>query len=572
MAAKRKGVGRTAGGGGAALARLEGTMHERGEGAADRRRAALAVLERATLRTAAEVARLHEALCFLRAYPDDARVLAQVERMLAGFDRRDDLARHRAALSGSGIAGTEIPYRFFYPTAVWLARRWGRQLSLDWKELGEKGSAAIERLLSRFALYAESPGLDGCALDVREWIEAMKGPRETDAEFVVRRFDAMRMEPAAREIVYEEVDPPLVLAPGPDTPSRTRAKLSTARFVPRGGPLRRGRPDLHEELGRPPRSVRPAMPSEAREVLDLARGMMVTMNRDLDVFSYGSEEDVRLAECEEGLAFAFIGFAPERRLLLETLYGFVTLQNGVPIGYGTVACLFGSAEVAYNVSESFRGGEAALVFGRLLACTRHLCGVDTFYLDPYQIGDDNEEAVRSGAWWFYQKLGFRARDPKVLRLMERELRAARSSPGHRSSPATIRKLASAGVFFHAGPKRDDILGVLPLERVGLRVTRYLAERFGADRERAAQVCAQEASRLLGVAPGPGASAGERLWWERWAPLVCALPGIARWGAADRARLVEVIRAKGGTRESEYVARFDAHAGLRAAVLAVSGST
>jgi hypothetical protein len=308
------------------------------------------------------------------------------------------------------------------------------------------------------------------------------------------------------------------------------------------------------------------MPSEARETVDLARGMMVTMNRDLDVFSYASEEDVRFAECEDGLVFAFLGFVPERRLMLETLYGFVTLQNGVPIGYGTVACLYGSAEVAYNVSETFRGGEAAFVFGRLLACSRHLFGADTFYLDPYQIGDENDEAVRSGAWWFYQKLGFRARDPKVLRLMEQELRKMKARPKHRSSPATLRKLAAAGVFYHVGARRNDVLGVVPLENAGLRVTRFLGERFGADRERASEACLREAARLLGVVPGPGAPPGERLWWERWAPLVCSLPGIPDWSRADRAALAQVIRSKGGPRESDYLALFDRHLPLRTALL------
>ena len=51
------------------------------------------VLERASLPGAAAVARLHEALCFLRAYPDSREVETRATRMLESFARRGDLRR-----------------------------------------------------------------------------------------------------------------------------------------------------------------------------------------------------------------------------------------------------------------------------------------------------------------------------------------------------------------------------------------------------------------------------------------------------------------------------------------------
>ena len=45
-----------------------------------------------------------------------------------------------------------------------------------------------------------------------------------------------------------------------------------------------------------------------------------------------------------------------------------------------------------------------------------------------------------------------------------------------------------------------------------------------------------------------------------------LPGLARWKAAARRALVDVIRAKGGRRESDFVRRFDAHGSLRRALV------
>ena len=45
----------------------------------------------------------------------------------------------------------------------------------------------------------------------------------------------------------------------------------------------------------------------------------------------------------DGLELAAIGMVPKRRLLLEAVYGFLTLKNGVPIGYVLNSALFGSS-------------------------------------------------------------------------------------------------------------------------------------------------------------------------------------------------------------------------------------
>ena len=97
-------------------------------------------------------------------------------------------------------------------------------------------------------------------------------------------------------------------------------------------PLDRRRPTLAAIRRTRPRAVRDAGPREAEALIDLARGAMVTRSRDLDAFSNGDPRDVRIVDCGEGLAFACIGTRPDRRLLLESVYGYLTLKNGVPIG------------------------------------------------------------------------------------------------------------------------------------------------------------------------------------------------------------------------------------------------
>jgi hypothetical protein len=548
-----------------ALRRLEALQAEFGAGPAERKLGLLGELEHARLGSAAAVARLHECLCFLRAYPDDARVLGRVEALLEGFERRADLKRHAAELENSGIAGTAITYPFFTEMARWLAARWPDALTVAWDEF--ESQERLEGFLQELLLFGESPGLDEWTFPMREWCARLKRADESDAAFLVRRFAALPVGATLSEWLYQEMGLTLTLAPASGTPSRTRARAAGLPVVFQTGPLDRARPELARVVREEPLAVRELSPRAGAQLIELARGAMLTRSRDLDVFSYGDPHDVRLVDWGGGLQFAAIGALPERRLLLESVYGFLTLKNGVPIGYVLNSALYGSAEIAYNVFETFRGGEAAHVYGRVLATVRALFGSDSFTVYPYQLGGDgNAEGLASGAWWFYQKLGFRARDAGVLRTMERELARLATRPRARTSIATLRRVAEHNVYWHAGAERDDVIGILPLSKVGLALSDALARRWGSDRESAQRESEREAARLLGLRSTRGWSRGERLAWSRWAPLVAILPGLARWTPLQRRALIEVVRAKGGRRESDFALRFDAHRPLRRALL------
>jgi hypothetical protein len=219
--------------------------------------------------------------------------------------------------------------------------------------------------------------------------------------------------------------------------------------------------------------------------------------------------------------------------------------------------------------DTYRAAESAFIYSRVLAMSRHLFGCDTIVVPPVQLGYNNPEGLKSGAWWFYYKLGFRPQDREVRRILRAELEKMKKNPRHRSTTATLNKLASENMYLYLKRSRKDILGEISLGSVGLQITRTLADRFGADREAAVRACTGDAARLLGVRSFRGFTAGEKLAWERWSPLIMSLPGVKEWSAADKRALVQVVRAKGGERESRFVELFDRHRRLRAAILKLS---
>jgi hypothetical protein len=110
-------------------------------------------------------------------------------------------------------------------------------------------------------------------------------------------------------------------------------------------------------------------------------------------------------------------------------------------------------EVGFNLYYTFRQGETAWLYGRLLKLFRERCRVTTFVIDPYQIGHENDEAIEAGAFWFYYKLGFRPESPAIAALAQREETKLSTRPGYRSSPATLRKLAAGTMAYNCEPIR-----------------------------------------------------------------------------------------------------------------------
>lgn len=535
-----------------------------GPAAAARKKALLRALGRRAFADAGALLRHHETLCFLRAYPDDPELLAAVEARLAAFGARADVRRLRRRLADSGVAGTDIHFPFFWFTAQWLARHWPEALTVDWSE--PIATAALEKLLPQLLPYAESLTVDQLSFTARDWLNELKGPDETDATFLIRRFAALPFGDFGREAAYDGLNPWLVLKGGPTTPSRTHARHAESRVSFQTDPLDLSRPDMVKEARRPPVGLRVAAPAEAARLIGLARAAMVTRARDLDAFENANPRDIRVIDCGEGLEFVAVGQVPERRLLLESVYGFLTLKNGVPIGYVLVSALFGSAEIAYNIFETFRGGESARVFGRVLGMARALFGVDTFSIEPFQLGYGNDEGLRSGAWWFYYKVGFRPADAEVQRVLRDELARMKADPRRRTDLRTLKQLASAHMFLHLWRPRSDTLGQVALDNIGLRVTRRLADYCGGHREAGLRRLGQAAARRLGFGGLGRLAPSERLAFERWAPLIDLIPDVERWRAAEKRAAVAVLRAKGGRHESDFVRLFDAHSRLRRGIL------
>jgi hypothetical protein len=541
---------------------LERTKNRFGAVERATRREVLATLARGRIREPDLLLRYHEALCFLRAYPDGPGTLDVVEEALAAIPARVAALRHPERLDETGMAGTTLYCPLSYAAARWLATCFPDAVELDWQDAETETAAGT--LLPWLSGLAAEEALVEVGVPYREWLAAVRGPRPGSDLAAILDGLAGGPDAGARQAAYDALAVRTRWRLGSGPASRTRLRLPAPRIFFHRGPLRRVRGRLRRWLPGAPVAVRQAAPDEATALLDAARAAVLFRYREVHAFNFADPADVRMADLGRGVQIAWFGLLPVHRLPLRAHYGYLVLKNALPVGYGDASLLFERVELAYNVFETFRQGESAFIFVRLLAFLGQHLGVRVVSLSRYQIGYQNDEALDSGAFWFYDKLGFRSEQPDIARLATSERQRIRAEPGYRSPRATLARLSEAGMIATLAPGRATALDV---RRLGLRAAAAVAGPHASPASLAARM-----AQALGAGRWRAWPPPERLALERLAPVLALIPDLGTWPPRERRALVEVIRAKGGTGEAGYLRRLRGHRRLRRWLVELAGET
>src|SRR6266850_943719 len=527
------------------------------------KRALLEALERTSVGHAPTLLRLHETLCFLQAHPDDPEVLALVDRALEAIPARVKRlgAAARRRLHDSGIASAPLDYPFGLPMARWLAARFPGDTEVAWRRFHDEDR--LDETLSLLATTAEGDAFSEGGMGWREWLRVAKGGRRlTDLQLLLEVFGRTGLPAEARDWLFESLGLPIQWRPTGPGASRTLARVAPSRVFFHEAGLDRSAGDLVGTLIRPLPALTRAPRELAESLIDSARVAMATRQRELHAFSYPNPDDVLVVRPGRGLTLAFIGIAPDFRLPLEAYYGFLALKNGVPVSYGGGWELFGTLDFAVNIFASFRQGESAYLATQLLRAYRRIFGMRTVVVDRYQLGHESTEALRSGSFYFYHRLGFRPRDPSVIRVLAEERAKIVADPAYRSPVPALRRLAAAEVFLTlpdapAAPERR-----LRATDVSALVARHIARAFRGDRVEATRDSAERVGRALGAPRRVTWSPAERRAFERMSLLAALIPDLSSWSLAERRALVAVMRAKGSGSEMRYARLLDGHRRLR----------
>ena len=523
--------------------------------------------------------RVHELLLFLRAYPHDRRTLEAAQRLLESVPGRvAALEREGCDLSPldtpetSGIAGTSVTAAFTRDVVRRLVDRFPRRLSIDWEEsLGDDRLGAA--LVRAVPLLFEEAAADA-NVPYREWFAAARPARASDVGFLVSAVSPAGLPERLGAQLYDALQRRVSVRLDPPAPSRTLSRgPAVAPFFHRGPLLARRDVRIAEVLAAPRLPVRRLSTADGERLLELARGADAVRYRELYGFSYGDASTVSVADPGRGVRLYLNGVPPDRRLPLRAAYSAFVVKNGVPVAYVEALVLFERVEVGFNVYYTFREGESAWIYAQVLKLFAQELRSRVFSVDPYQLGFENEEAIESGAFWFYRKLGFRPTDPRIAAALSREEARMATDPSRRTPAAMLRRFARGSVLYESRPepglgtRNSGVEGAwdrFHVRRVGLAVNRRMAREFGGDTEKMRRVVTGRVARRLRVDVS-GWRPAERAAFENWA-LVLDLVDLSRWTAVEKFAAVRAIRAKAGRTEALSLRLFQRHAKLRRGVL------
>jgi hypothetical protein len=411
------------------LAKMKG---EFGPGAAERTAALLEKLQRTRLREPADLIRLHEVVLFLRAYPQSPQVMRLADEILFAF--ADRLPADRDAFADpdiSGIAGTVVSTNFTYEFARSLATRHGAAVSIDWEnfEHPERLAPALRRLIpeSRDDWAVEAYP------DWRGWFEKGWGSVQWLIDHITPEM-------------YDLMEIPLRWDPGDQ--SRSHLRIARGKIFYHDGPFLKREPGLiAKTLAAPPIARRILAPAPAGKITGIIIDASAVRYRELYGFLHPDLARIEHADLGRGVDVFLV--RPGLRLPARDYLCGMFFKNGVPIGY--IECLIKDAnmEVGFNLYYTFREGETARLYAMLIKVSKEITGVQSFSVDPYQIGHENEEAIASGAFWFYRKLGFAPESEEVSQLLAREEQKIEARPGYRTPASTLRKLARSRLVYGA---------------------------------------------------------------------------------------------------------------------------
>ena len=536
-------------------------------------------LDAARITDPASLIRFHEALLFLRAFPQSPAVLRTAERILNRFHKKVEALRKAGVdmddfdtFATSGIAGTRMEDTLSFDVANWLIHRLPGKVEIAWdnyepgRELGNTGPRFMPLLEDDAFVEADTPW--------QRWLEAASGgsgkKQTASSSWLIERFGQLPLPAQQKAELYDSLRVPLrwELANSPLTRTRNSKSVRSVFYhsEPAGtGLISRSQVSLATELARRPPQLKKLSRKQGDEIIELIREVMLVRYRELYGTTLGDPRSVVKADVGRGVTIYLWNLPPDRRLPLRAYTAGLTLKNGVPINYIEAIGLCEWMEVGFNTFYTFRGGEAGWIYAQVLRCLCTLMGTTCVSVYPYQLGHDNDEAIESGAFWFYRKLGFRPGRADLRELVAREEKKIAADPKYRTPARTLKRLAAGHVFYELPGSEVGAWDKFSTRNIGLRVNQRMGREFGGDAGAMREQSKSALEKLLGIRTSLWTPL-EKAAFENFAVVLADLKGLRAWTREEKEDLVRIIRAKTKPDEMLYVHLMQRNGSLRSMVL------
>jgi len=488
-----------------------------------------------------------------------ARFEPRVKAALAAGADADDFAPEEVV----GIAGTMVEATFSYPMVCWLVQRHPESISIQWDDYERETQRAV--IWPRFFPLMEEDSLTEANVPYLDWLKAARG-RQDELPWLVRQFQRLALSEKGKAALYDSLEIMVRWDMSGSRASRTLSRKPVRQFYFHDEPLiQRRQVSLADEFAKPRLPIKLLSPREAEKTLDLVKEATGVRYRELYGTANADPAWVVQANPGRGVEIYFWGLPPEKRLPLRAYLAGFTVKNGVPINYVECISLFDWTEIGFNTFPAYRDGETAWIYAQTLRLLRQWLGTNAISVYPYQIGDGNEEAIGSGAFWFYRKMGFRSMNPELEKAAQAEEKKVRANAGYRTLARTLRRLSKAHVVYELPEAEQGAWDRFAMRNIGFAAQRRMARDFDGDVEAMRKAAVERLARIIKVNPQKLKSQAQVAFAD-FAMVLGLVPDVSGWSSDDKDALREIIAAKAGPNELRYQRLLQSHPRLRAAIL------
>ena len=426
----------------------------------------------------------YDILLFLLAYPDDPsvyRASSQALQQLQWYVQSHEHIKDR--LFNSGVTNTNLCAAFGFEIVKWIRKNHPNDISLS---SFEANSGQIQSILSVVMPKVESEILQDANSDWKSWLKGTLKKGEDILDRLIAVFDETDIRPEVKDELWNAI--------GINVEINFPTHLSLPQSLVS--------PYYHSSLIRKIRTRTSDLKFkkisvtelEARQIIECGRMILVRHLREIDPISFTAPPLVGYYVLPRGLSIALTGMVPERRHPIDSYIGYIVFKNGLPIAYAGSWILFDSGRIGLNIFPSYRGGESQYIFEQVLKLHQKVYRLRRFSVDPYQLGKDNDDGIRSGAFWVYYHAGFRPIRKDQRQLADTEAFQIKSAKNYRTPASVLKKLADSRMelLLERRPTGFDATDL------SVAYARILQKQFNGNRKLADNRSFYELARLLQI--------------------------------------------------------------------------
>ncbi|MEO8148933.1 MAG: hypothetical protein ABI723_14905 [Bacteroidia bacterium] len=423
----------------------------------------------------------HDCLLFMLAYPENKELyqitFLELQRLVGAVKNisEGNNETKKLQLSASGISNSTITAGFSFDLVKWMTETFPENISFHSCDADVAKQKEIFKLLLP-AIEREAFEKNFSSLE--NWLsDAVIHSKKNMLQLLIQFLESVVMSIELRDYFYDALQIFVDIKVDDHLPSRSSARINHGDIFFHSGELIKkvNAPEIHSQKILPPLKL---THKEKEHLNTVAKCSLLMLLRETDPVTYSNVEATELHDMGRGIKIALYYLSKDRRLPVESYVGYIAFKNNIPVAYGG-GWIFGNfSRIGVNVFAPFRGGESALLFSQILRLYKQRFNISVFEAEPYQIGKNNSEGIKSGAFWFYYRLSFRPSQQELFNLAEEENNKIQKDKAYRTEEKILKKLADSFMVLRDEKFSEKIISTLETSEA---ITKIIDENFEGNR-------------------------------------------------------------------------------------------